>query len=132
MCSHSPAVKQAGRQKNLTREPVGAGAVAIAMSAVGILLFAQVGAAAMPTLSPPDVELSARVEAREITIEQDAPVRLKVHAEPGVTDLEVKRSQPAGARRYRNLTIDARLAAWLSPAADAGDTVTSKTTGEPE
>ncbi len=102
------------------------------MAAVGILLLAQVGAAAMPTLSPPDVELSARVEAREITIEQDAPVRVKLHAEPGVTDLEVKRSQPAGARRYRNFTIDARLAAWLSPAADAGDTVTIKTTGEPE
>ena len=98
-----------------------------------ILLIAQATAApAARSAAPPDIELTARVQAREVTIEQDGPVVLRLEVEPGVTDVEVKRNQPAGARSYRNLTIDARVAAWLTQAEDGSVTVTTEgSTGEP-
>lgn len=99
-----------------------------------ILLIAQAVAVpgAMPA-TPPDVELSARVEAREVRIEQDGPIRLELRAEPGVTDMLVLRSQPAGARSYRDLVIDARVAAWLGRDSAAPVTLsTAGSTGEPQ
>ncbi|RYE82631.1 MAG: hypothetical protein EOP19_15745 [Hyphomicrobiales bacterium] len=102
------------------------------MSLGAILLIAQASAApgALPA-SAPDIELQARVEAREVTISQDGPIRLELHAEPGMTDVAVERSQPGGARSYRNLTIDARVAAWLRQNADGSVAVsTDNSTGE--
>jgi len=100
-----------------------------------ILLIAQ--AASMPAAGvpaePADVEMRVRVKAREVRIEQEGPIAIRLRAEPGATDIEVARSQPAGAKSYRHLTIDARLAAWLTqdPAVEA-DIATQGSTGEPQ
>lgn len=98
-----------------------------------ILLIAQAMAApgASPA-SPPDIEIAATIRAREVRIEQEGPIRVELRADPGVSDIAVERSQPAGARSYRNLTIDARLAAWLSQDTEAQVTATTdRSTGEP-
>jgi hypothetical protein len=84
------------------------------MTTGAIFLIAQaVAAPGAAPARPPDVELTARVSAREVTIEQEGPIRLQLRAEPGLTDVAVERSQPTGASSYRNLVIDARVAAWL-------------------
>lgn len=81
---------------------------------------------------PPDVELRARVEVRELTIEQEGPIRVVLRPEAN-SAIEVRRSQPAGARTYRNLTIDARVAAVLSQGDDGTLVVdTASSTGEPK
>lgn len=98
-----------------------------------ILLIAQASAAPAAVQASPDVELRAQLRAREVRIEQDGPIRVELRAEPGITDISVERSQPAGAQSYRNLTIDARVAAWLSQ--DDGPKAgvsTSGSTGEPQ
>lgn len=103
------------------------------MTTGAILLIAQAVAVpgAMPS-TPPDVELTARVEAREVRIEHDGPIRLELRAEPGVTDVLVERSQPAGASSYRDLVIEARVAAWLAQDSAAPVTLsTAGSTGEP-
>lgn len=84
-----------------------------------------------PTTAP-DIELTARVTARAVTIEQEGPIRVELRAEPGPTDSRTVRSQPAGARSYRNLTIDARLAAWLTDPAAAPPEQSTESTGEPQ
>lgn len=99
-----------------------------------ILLIAQATAApAAAPAAPPDIELTARVAVREVAVRQEGPIRVELFAEPGVSDITVERSQPAGAKSYRNLIIDARVAAWLD--ADAGDdkqsvSTNTETTGE--
>lgn len=85
-----------------------------------------------PPSAPPDVELKARAEAREVSIEQEGPIRLELRAEPGLTDVKVERSQPPGATSYRNLTIDARVATWLSRERDGAEARPAEgSTGEP-
>ncbi len=102
------------------------------MTMGAILLFAQAAAApAAPAATPPDVEFSVRVRARQVSIAQEGPIVLRLEIEPGVSDVDVRRNQPAGARTYRNLTIDARVAAWIRQDADGGLTVsTDSSTGE--
>jgi hypothetical protein len=100
------------------------------MTTGAILLIAQ--AVAAPATAPPrpaDIELTARVRAREVSIAQEGPILLRLEVEPGVTDVAVTRNQPAGARNYRNLAIDARIAAWLSHPEDEPHAL-STTTGE--
>lgn len=89
-------------------------------------------AAGIPA-APADVELRVQVKAREVRIEQEGPITVRLRAEPGDTDIQVERSHPAGASRYRNLAINARLAAWLTqdPAVQA-DIATQGSTGEPQ
>ena len=103
------------------------------MTMGAILLIAQ--AVAAPAANParaPDVELRAHVEARSVKIEQEGPIRLDLRVEPGLTNVAVQRSQPAGARSYRNLVIDARVAAWLEQDPNGGVTLTTdSSTGEP-
>lgn len=98
-----------------------------------ILLISQATAApAAAPAAPPDIELTAQVRAREVTIAQEGPIVLRLEVEPGLTDIEVTRNQPGGARSYRNLTIDARVAAWLRLGEDGSVTPsTEATTGEP-
>ena len=99
------------------------------MALGAILLIAQATAApAANPVAPPDIELSARVQAREVTIRQDGPIVLRLEVGPGLTDLEVRRNQPAGARSYRNLTIDARVAAWFRQDDDGSLTLSTETT----
>lgn len=96
------------------------------------LLIAQASVATATGAAPlPDIEIVAHVEAREVTIEQDGPIRVQLTAEPGTSAIEVRRSQPAGTRSYRNLTIDARLAAVISQDDDGTLVVdTASSTGE--
>lgn len=69
------------------------------------LIFA--AAAAVAPAGPPDIELHARVHAREVRIEQQGEARLRVWAEPSGGDkVEVERNLPKGQRRYRNLDIE--------------------------
>lgn len=70
------------------------------------LIFLQLGAAASPAALPSDIELNARVQAREVSIKQETPLKVSLHAEPGqAPPVTVQRSSPAGANNYRNLTI---------------------------
>ncbi len=72
-------------------------------------------AAAQPAAPPPDIELTARVRAREVTVRQDGTAALELRVSPGVAPpVEVRRSAPAGAQSYRNLTIDLRAAARIA------------------
>jgi len=89
-------------------------------------------AASEPTTTPqPDIEIKAHMSAREVSIEQDGPIKVLIRPEP-LSSIEVKRSQPGGARSYRNLTIDVRLAARLSQDEDGTLTVqTESSTGKP-
>ena len=83
------------------------------MSGLGLLFFQL--AAAQTGAPPPDIEVTARVQAREVTIRQDGEARIELHAEPGVAPpVRVERSAPPGARSYRNLTIDLHGQARLS------------------
>ena len=103
------------------------------MAMGAILLIAQATAAPAATpAAPPDIELTARIQARDVRIEQDGPILLRLEVEPGVTDVEVRRSQPTGAKTYRNLTIDARVAAWIRREDDGSVTLSTEgSTGEP-
>ena len=89
------------------------------MSALTVL-FAQLAAQAAPVpATPPDVEFRARVQAREVEIEQQGEARARVHAEPsGGERVEVERNLPKGRVRYRNLAltvqVDARIADALA------------------
>lgn len=101
-----------------------------------IVLIAQATAvpiaAAIPSM-PTDVELRKSIKAREVRIEQEGPIQVRLRAEPGITDVKVTRSHPGGAATYRNLTIDGRLSAWLTR--DATGQVASasqEATGEPQ
>ena len=63
----------------------------------------------------PDIELNARIRAREVVVRQEGEARMTVSVEPGVTQpVEVNRSAPPGAQRYRNLTIDLRAVAQIA------------------
>ena len=98
-----------------------------------ILLFAQAaGTPAMARPAAPDIEISARVQAREVSIDEDGPIALRLRAEPGLTDAKVERNQPAGAQNYRNLVIDARIAAWLADDRSQADANSTNSTGEPQ
>jgi hypothetical protein len=57
----------------------------------------------------PNIELSARVRAREVTVRQEGEASLALRVSPGEAQpVEVRRSAPAGAQSYRNLTISVR------------------------
>lgn len=72
-------------------------------------------AAAQPAAPPPDIELSVRVRAREVTVRQEGEASLRLRVSPGeAPPVEVRRSAPAGAARYRNLAIDVRGAARIA------------------
>jgi hypothetical protein len=92
---------------------------------LGAALFFAAAAAAWPVpAGPADIEINARVRARELRIEQQGEARLRVRAEPPAGDkVEVERNLPKGQRRYRNLDIkldaEARIA---GPAARSGET----------
>jgi hypothetical protein len=78
------------------------------------LLFLQL-AAAQTSAPAPDIELNARVNAREVTIRQEGRADIALHASTGeAPPVQVERSAPPGAKTYRNLTIavhaEARLA----------------------
>ena len=92
------------------------------------LLLAQLAPAQLP-----DIEIAARVSAREVEIEQEGEARLTLHAEPGEAEpVRVERSAPAGRKSYRNLTIDLRAAARIAPDAPSTTTTTHRNeTGEP-
>jgi hypothetical protein len=78
------------------------------------LIFLQL-AAAQTAAPPPDIELNARVSAREVSVRQEGPARLTLHAEPGVAPpVKVDRSAPPGAKSYRNLTINLHAEARLA------------------
>lgn len=67
-----------------------------------------------PPSALPDIELRATIEAREVEIDVATPIAVRVTgaAQPG-DGVEVRRNQSTGRTSYRNLQIDARIAAHL-------------------
>lgn len=64
---------------------------------------------------PPDIEINARVTAREVVVRQSGEASLSLRASPGeAMPVEVERSAPKGATRYRNLTLKVHGAARIS------------------
>lgn len=98
---------------------------------LGAALFLAATAAAGPApTGPADIEVNARVRARDLRIEQQGDARIRVWAEPSAADkVEVGRNLPKGQRRYRNLDIrldaEARIA---GPTGRSGETASQ--TGE--
>ena len=85
------------------------------MPGVGLLFLQLAGAAGATALPPPDIEVSARVTAREVRVRQEGAARISLRADPGVAPpVRVERSAPPGAKRYRNLTIDLKAEARLA------------------
>ena len=80
------------------------------MNAIIPLLLQAV--AAPPPEQVPDIQITARVEAREVSIEKSGPARIALNASPlQDSAIATDRNRSEGARRYRDLTIaiDARL-----------------------
>jgi hypothetical protein len=72
-------------------------------------------AATQPVAPAPDIELKARVNAREVTVQQQGKASLELRVSPGVAPpVVVERSQPAGAPAYRNLTVEVRGAVRIA------------------
>ena len=71
--------------------------------AASFLAIAQAASAAAPL---PDIELNARVRAREVRIVQQGRASAEVFVEPEAAQrIEVERNLPRGSARYRNLDI---------------------------
>jgi hypothetical protein len=88
----------------------------INMPGAAVIFIAVVAAAGSAPSAPPDIELNARAQIRELRIEQQGKARISLRAEPlGGDNIAVERNLPKGERRYRNLDIklsaEARLAA---------------------
>lgn len=72
-------------------------------------------AAPQAAAPPPDIELTARVRTREVTVRQEGAASLALRVSPGeAPPVAVERSAPAGARSYRNLTISVRGAVRIA------------------
>ena len=81
-----------------------------------LMLAAAVGSGA----ALPDIEINARVRAREVKIEQQGQASARVRLEPsGDQRIDVERNLPRGRATYRNLDlrldVEGRLA--VPPAA---------------
>lgn len=112
------------------------------MGPIFLFVAAQAASAAMavdpPAAMPPqarpapDLEITAHVEARSLEIRQQGTAQAQVTVDPGHGAIEVRRSQPERATRYRNFEIDARVAAFVSLDDDGTLTVSNDNpTGEP-
>jgi hypothetical protein len=72
-------------------------------------------AAPQAAAPPPDIELNARVRAREVTVRQEGAASLALRVSPGeAPPVAVERSAPVGAQKYRNLTISVRGAVRIA------------------
>ena len=90
------------------------------MPGAGLIFFAVAATAGSAPSSPPDIELNARAQIRELRIEQQGEARISLRAEPSAGDkVAVERNLPKGERRYRNLDI--KLSAEARLAAPPGD-----------
>ncbi len=83
---------------------------------MGLLLVAQAAAPlAASTADVPDIEIRAKADIRSLEIRSQGEARLELRANPGVAPpVEVVRSAPAGAAKYRNLRIEIRGIARLT------------------
>jgi hypothetical protein len=103
------------------------------MSFAGLFLFAQAAAPAAVTAAPPDIEIRAHADIRSVEIRSQGRASIELHAEPGeAPPVQVGRSAPAGAKRYRNLRLDLRAAARLTGPGAPTATETTTTTGDPQ
>jgi len=89
---------------------------------VTTLVLAAAAAAGGAAAHLPDIELNARVRAREVRIEQQGEAHVRVWAEPSAgDDVKVDRNLPRGQRTYRNLDVKLHAEARLAePPARAG------------
>ena len=80
-----------------------------------LMLIAQVAAAAAdPGLAPPDIAFNARVQAREVRVEQRGEASLEVSGGPGSG---VRVDKPRGDARGRLRNVDIRVEAEARVAA---------------
>jgi hypothetical protein len=84
------------------------------------------------TAAPPDIELNARVRAREVRIEQQGRAEARVHVEPSAGQrIDVERNLPKGQASYRNLDIKVNVAARLADPAAPGVSASASAQTEP-
>jgi hypothetical protein len=80
--------------------------------AVTLLLAAAAGTA---TATPPDVEIAARVAAREVRIEQQGRASAQVRVQPeGGKTIEVERNLPKGRSTFRTLDLTLKVEGRLA------------------
>jgi hypothetical protein len=80
--------------------------------AITLLLAA---AASTATANLPDVEIAARVRAREVRIEQQGRASAEVRVEPEAAKrIEVERNLPKGRSTYRNLDLTLKIEGRLA------------------
>lgn len=89
--------------------------------AISFLLAAAIAAPA----ALPDIEIGARIKAREVKVEQQGRVEVRLEPDAGGR-IEVERNLPKGRSTYRNLelrlNIEARLADPSARSATAVET----------
>lgn len=72
-------------------------------------------ASSNPGSLPADIEITARASAREVVVRQSGEASITLYASPGdASPVQVERSAPKGAGRYRNLTVTVHGTARLS------------------
>lgn len=72
-------------------------------------------AASTATTGPPDVEIAARVKAREVRIEQQGRASAEIRVEPEAAKrIEVERNLPKGRSTYRNLDLTLKVEGRLA------------------
>ena len=69
--------------------------------------------AATAATSPPDIELDARVQAREVRIERSGTTSLTVTGGPG-SDVRTEKPAANGRRRLRNVEVRVRAEARVA------------------
>lgn len=80
--------------------------------AISLLLAA---AAGPDTAALPDVEIAARVRAREVRIQQQGRAIAEVRVEPeGARQVQVDRNLPKGRSAYRNLDLTLKVEGRLA------------------
>lgn len=67
----------------------------------------------------PDIEIDARVKAKQVTIERQGRASARVRLEPNGADrVEVERNLPPGQTTYRNLDLRLKVEGRLADLAD--------------
>ncbi len=83
--------------------------------------------------SAPDIELNARVRARQVTIERKGEARLEVRTDPdGGNLVDVRAPKAEGRRTLRNVEVNVRAEARIGEPAGASRNDADQETRPPQ